>query len=707
MAFVPRFSGGKNRREPPARRRERPEAPGRPFFVLSGLFASLRRETTRIRIVAAFFLFVWTTLWCRAWHVQMIEGPRYAAMAARQHEVVELVSGKRGDIFDRNGLALARSVECRSVFVQPSLVKDVETASAFLAHVLDLPLEQVQRRFSNRERGFYLARKIDDGRAESIRAAALPGVRLIKEYERVYPYKHLAGQLLGFVGVDDKGLEGLEHSLEEHLGGQSSLQPVQRDATGRRFYLRNEGQEDPAGKTLVLTLDAQVQFFAEEALERVVTEYKAKWAGCLVVDVPTGEILAWGHYPFFNPNAYRDYSPARRDILARNRLAQDAIEPGSTLKPFVVAAALQEKVVTRDTLFKCENGKWETRSIIIRDTQNFDELPVHKIIRYSSNIGAGKIGLALGAGKYQRYLSRLGFGAHSVLPLAESRGILRSSKNWSEADLISAAFGQSVSATAVQMAQAYLTLVSGGEFKPLRLVMHEDNSPPTPQRRVFQEKTSREVLAMLREAVEEDGTGKRARMDGVQVGGKTGTSQKADRHSGTYGAARMASFVGVVPVNKPRYLILVMVDEPETGQYGGLVAAPVFREIAGRTLAYHGSFPDAYAAAGPQRPADAPKKAARVSAGERKGRNAEKGGREESVAQGKNGARKAAAQKAGGEHVPDVVGKSVRTAVEAFAERGIVPSIRGEGQKVVRQSPEAGSAWPSGKEQECVLWLST
>ncbi|MCL1984860.1 MAG: penicillin-binding transpeptidase domain-containing protein, partial [Betaproteobacteria bacterium] len=373
----------------------------------------------RIKIVAAFFIIIWGALWCRAWYVQMIEGPHLASQATRQHMTMELVSGRRGDIYDRNGLALARSVECRSVYVKPAEVTDTEGTAAFLAQTLNLPLDQMRRLVSDPVRRFvWVDRKIDDSRAESIRKAGLGGVGLSKEYERFYPFKQLAGQLLGFVGVDDKGLEGLEYSMEEHLGGQSSRQLVQRDATGRRFYLQTEDQEDPAGKPLMLTLDVQVQFFVEEALERVVDEYKAKWAGCLIVDVPTGDILAWGQYPFFNPNAYRDYTSAQY----RNRLAQDAIEPGSTMKPFVVAAAMQEKIVNRDTLFKCEGGKWETKSITIRDTKGYDELPVHKIIRYSSNIGAGKIGLALGARKYHQYLSQLGFGGHSALPLVESKG---------------------------------------------------------------------------------------------------------------------------------------------------------------------------------------------------------------------------------------------------------------------------------------------
>ncbi|MDR0239966.1 MAG: PASTA domain-containing protein [Deltaproteobacteria bacterium] len=688
------------------KRRNRP-APKHEKVALkkTSFLASVNWDIARIKIVAALFMTLWGILWCRAWYVQMIEGPRLARQATRQHMTTELVSGRRGDIYDRNGLALARSVECRSVYVKPGEVTDPEGTSAFLAQTLNLPLDHVRRQVSDPVRRFvWVARKIDDSRAENIRKAALSGVGLSKEYERFYPFKQLAGQLLGFVGVDDKGLEGLERSMEEHLGGQSSRQLVQRDATGRRFYFRTEGQDDPAGKPLALTLDVQVQFFVEEALERVVNEYKAKWAGCLIVDVPSGDILAWGQYPFFNPNAYRDYTP----IQHRNRLAQDALEPGSTLKPFVVAAAMQEKIVNRDTLFKCEGGKWETKTITIRDTKGYDELPVHKIIRYSSNIGAAKVGLALGSRKYHQYLSQLGFGGHSTLPLAESKGILRQPRDWSEADIISTAFGQSISVTGVQMAQAYLTLVNGGVHKSMRIVLDAANQPSTPPRRIFHERISREVLAMMRDVVEEDGTGKKARIDGVQVGGKTGTAQKADRRSGTYGTARMASFVGVAPIDKPRYLVLVIVDEPANNQYGGIVAAPVFQDVISRTMAYQGHFPDVSFAMGPPKPSEFAQQEKWQAAAEKtpgKTKNA-KG----LMPSGKTELRQAASPKTpyADNQVPDVVGKSVRMAVEAFASRGIVPVIRGEGQKVVRQSPEAGTHWPANQEKtECVLWLST
>jgi len=689
MLLLNRLFQRKNSRSRPASKQERP-APQKkvPFFT------SVNWDTARIQVVAALFMAVWGVLWCRAWHVQMIEGPRLARQATRQHMTTELVSGKRGDIYDRNGLALARSVQYRSVYVRPSEVTDPDGTAAFLAQTLNLSPEHVRRQVGNTARPFvWVDRKVDDSRAESIRKAGLSGVGFSKEYERVYPFKQLAGQLLGFVDVDDKGLEGLERSMEEHLGGQSSRQLVQRDATGRRFYLRTEGQDDPAGKPLMLTLDVQVQFFVEEALERAASEYKAKWAGCLIVDVPTGDILAWGQYPFFNPNAYRRSSPAQY----RNRLAQDAIEPGSTMKPFVVAAAMQEKIVNRDTIVKCEGGKWETKTIIIGDEKGYDELPVHKIIRYSSNIGAAKLGLALGARKYHQYLSQLGFGGKSVLPLAESKGILRQPRDWGEADVISTAFGQSISVTGVQMAQAYLTLVNGGVYKPLRIILDAENQPPAPPRRIFHERISREVLAMMREVVEEDGTGKRARIDGVQVGGKTGTAQKADKRSGTYGAARMASFVGVAPIDKPRYLVLVMVDEPVNSQYGGVVAAPVFQDVVSRTMAYQGHYPDVALVMGPPKPSEFAQRAKWQAAA----KAAEKTKAE---------VRQAASSRstAAGGQVPDVVGKSVRMAVEAFANRGIVPVIKGEGQRVVRQSPEAGAHWPADLENaEYVLWLST
>ena len=306
---------------------------------------------------------------------------------------------------------------------------------------------------------------------------------------------------------------------------------------------------------------------------------------------------------------------------------------------------------------------------------------------------------------FHKYLHALGFGERTSVPVSESRGILRIPRDWSEVDLMSTAFGQSISVTGLQMAQGYLTLLNGGVYKPLHLI-REDGNVEEAHERVFSEKTVREVMDMMRDVVEEkDGTGKRARIEGVEVAGKTGTAQKADHRTGTYGSKRLASFVGFLPADKPRYLILVMVDEPARNQFGGVVAAPVFKEIAGRALTYTGILSGTRLAeasgtkdAGPvrrqrglklaglevpylARTADAPQRA--------------------TVMQLPGHLAKAASR------VPDVMGKSVRNAVELFARAGVVPELKGSGSRVVRQSPAAGTAWPEdGQNVDYILWLS-
>ena len=664
---------------------------------LRGWFASIDWNGVRFRTVAVLFFIIWGALWVRAGYVQLWEGPFLAERARRQHMSAETVSTPRGMITDRNGHILARSVECRSVYANPNAVIDVDATSAALAGLIGRPVDQIRPLLAKKRSFVWIARRVDDATAEAIRQADLPGVDLSREYERIYPYRQVAGQLLGFVGMDGKGLEGVERSFDDRLGGLSVRQAVQRDASGREFYVNSDYEAQPADDVR-LTLDLQVQSIAEEEIARAVDEYGAKWGGVLVVDVPSGDILAWAQYPFFNPNSYNQYRPGEY----RNRLAQDALEPGSTFKPFLIASALQEGVVSRETTFNCENGLWKTRYITIRDDTHPKNTiqTVAQILANSSNIGCGKIGLELGAVKYQRYLSRLGFGERTGLQLAESRGILRPAREWSEADLISSSFGQSLSVTVAQMAQGYLTLANQGVYKPLRLVATDDVGGG--DQRIFSKNTTTEVLSMMREVVD-GGTGKRAAIPGVSVAGKTGTAQKARR--GKYGSERTASFVGLVPAEKPQYLVVIFIDEPSKVKYGGVIAAPVFKAVTSRVMAYHGSLPDP----GALTPAQI--KAQEKAEARAKAREKRKGSKEKTVLgeyRSELATKKTALPVRDSGTVPDVVGQSVRRAVEMFARQGLVPVIKGNGARVVRQTPEPGVRW-AGKDSApttCVLWLS-
>ncbi len=658
----------------------------------------------RIKTVAVIFVLLLLVLWGRAWQLQVLEGSRLADQASRQHMSSVLVTGKRGTIEDRHGQVLARSVESRSVYVRPQEVLNAKTTAQILAPILKKPAAQLEKQLGQKSRKFiWIARKVDDKTAQAVQKAQLAGIGLSKEYNRVYPFKQMAGHLLGFVGVDDQGLEGIERAFDKELASVPARRTVQRDALGRRFFMQAEGQAEPTGKNIRLTLDSQMQFFAEEAITRAVDEFQAAWGGVLVVDVQSGDIVAWAQYPFFNPNAYTSYKPSQY----RNRMATDALEPGSTLKPFLVAAAIQEGVVNRNTIFDCENGRWKTKSITIRDTSIHKNLTVAEILRYSSNIGVAKIGQILGAKLYYGYLTKLGFGTRTVVPVAEHKGIVRNYRQWAEADLLTASFGQSVSVTGLQMAQAYLTLINDGVYKPLRLVIDED-APKPKALRVYRTDVARTVTRMLRDVVQEDSSGKRARIEGALVAGKTGTAQKADKKTGTYGDGRLASFVGFAPADKPRYLTLVMVDEPTKNQYGGVVAAPVFQEVTRMALMYDGLLPDVVFA----------ESGSKIKRGAGSGAD-DRGFKMSRAPQPLFAMTTVHKMKRSTPYntlpgqlskatsvVPDVVGKTVRNAVELFARGGIVPVIKGHGQRVIRQSPKAGSAWPTDNKTVHYLQLS-
>lgn len=700
FGFLARGNHGENRGKPGKNQKVSPrvtqKSEPRPPFI-----ERIAGKSWRIKVAAAIFCVIWGCLWARAWQLQMLEGPRLAHKAQRQHVKSELVSGRRGMIYDRNGQVLARTVDARSVYVKPQEVEDLAKMASTIGPIVGRePQELFTQLSESTSRFVWLKRKVDDLTASRIQEANIRGVGLSREYDRVYPFRHLAGQVLGFVGMDDKGLEGIERALEPRLGGMKSWQEVQRDARGRRFYLREEGQGEPHGEDVSLTLDVQLQFMAEDTIEKAVRQYDGRWGGAIVVDVSNGDILAWAQYPFFNPNAYREYD----QLVYRNRLAADALEPGSTFKPLVMAVALQEQKVSANQLIDCEGGKWQYKKYTIKDTSSHGIIPANKIIRYSSNIGMAKIGQNLGKQKFHDYLWELGFGQRTGVPVAESRGILRKVRDWSEIDIMATSFGQSISVTGLQMAQAYLTLLNGGLYTPLRLIK-DDSQTPAPRKRVLSERATAQVMQMMRDVVEEkDGTGRRARVPGVEVGGKTGTAQKADRRAGTYGSKRTASFVGFFPVQKPRYFILVMVDEPANNQFGGVVAAPVFSEIAQRALTHYGLL--------------SPQNTPAVAESKGKGKDRVRGLKlamadapyldNSMVAPVRKAMLDLPGQLAkGGSHVPDVIGKPIRNAVEMFARAGIVPELKGAGNKVVKQSPPPGANWPDeGENASYILWLS-
>ena len=655
------------RRKPRQNVRKANSSPKKPSWLQTTLHGA---DLSRIRYqaVAGLFAMAWIILWGRAFYLQIIIGSDLRTQSNKQHTITQLVEAKRGNIYDRNGQILARSVEVLSIYAHPQNIVDPVHAAKTLAPILEMSEARILKQLQQKRSFTWITRKVDDATALAVQEAGISGIGLSKEYERVYPYKHLAGQLLGFVGVDNEGLEGIERAFDSTLTGTSKKQVIPRDIAGRALY--KAGEQLIEGSDIELTLDVQIQFIAEEVIAEAVETYDAKWGGVLIADPQSGDILAWAQYPFFNPNNFRTYDPS----IYRNRLATDALEPGSTFKPLVVAVALEENIVNTETEFFCEDGVWQIDHIKIGkdkrpftigdDGRSYKNLNPEEILVHSSNIGMAKMSKAIGSQKLRKYLSELGFGKTTNLGINENRGILHRLRDWSEADLLSTGFGQSLAATGLQMLQAYNILVNDGERVSLNLIKTENKHDPNiSEKNIFSIKNAREVLRMMESVVDGNGTGKRARIEGVRVAGKTGTAQKAAKNNTIgYGEDRMASFVGIIPADNPRYIIVTILDEPKEKVYGGVIAAPVFQKVAVRTMAYSGDLPGV------------------VFAQE-----------DDARIDGKRFSQRQKTAKITKGSVPNVTNLSLRSAMETFRKIGIIPKVIGEGNRVLRQEPAAGT----------------
>jgi cell division protein FtsI (penicillin-binding protein 3) len=643
------------------------------------------RDWSKFRLImlAALFGLAWLCLWARAFQVQVVMGPDLSKQANRQYWTREVVAGERGEIYDRNGEILAKTVVVKSVFARPEQIENPGRVSRELSDILGLEPSDILDRLRQPKHFVWIKRQIADSKSQRIRAAGLAGVYLTEEQRRFYPQGHMAGQLLGFVGLDNSGLEGLELSFDSYLQGQKKEYVVQRDAAGHLLFAPGQLSDSLSGSDLQLTLDASLQYAAEKALARAVEKYNGSSGNCLVVEVDSGAILAWANYPFFNPNNYRQSSASRW----RNRAALDEFEPGSTMKPILVAAALEEEVCRPQQIYYCENGGWRFQGHNFRDTHDYGWLPVHRIIRYSSNIGAAKIGLELGARTYFSYLRNLGLGRKTSLPLpGQGDGILRPPGAWTDIDLATASFGQGISMTSLQLARMYLCLANMGRLEPLSII-RQPESEKGQSRRVFSRATAKRVLAMLEDVVQEDGTGTKARIQGMKVGGKTGTAQKVDPKGG-YGDTYLSSFVGLFPAEQPKYLVLAVIDEPTKNHYGGVVAAPAVRQVGLELMASHRNVQQASARREAQA-ASIPRSASTK--------------RKTHVLTRVKSAEKVAAS---GQGVPDLRGLPLRRAMEILLAQGVVPQLKGRGVLVDKQKPAPGEGWPDGSASGVTLWLS-
>ncbi len=515
--------------------------------------------------------------------------------ATRQYTRHATLQPERGRVLDRHGTVLAMSVAVESVYAVPSKIKDVakikgmEAVAASLAEILDQPIGTIRRRLDSPSSFVWLARQVSPQVVAQLRALALPGVHFRTEMRRYYPKHHLAGQLLGFVGIDGQGLGGVEYLYNQDLTAAPRRVRTSRDAKGRRVGLApNKAPQQAYGADLYVTLDQRLQHVAEKEVAAQVEKLDARSGLVMVMQPRTGDILAMAAYPFFNPNAFQE---AAQQAWHRNRGVTDPVEPGSTFKVVLAAAAIEEALVDPEELFFCENGMLQRGRRKLHDYKPHGYLNFADVFAYSSNIGAVKIAERLSQDQFYRYIRRFGFGEPTRIDLpGEHRGQLRPPQQWSDFSHDSLALGQEIAVTPIQLIRAFAAIANGGWLVQPRVVSRvsregESQVPVLyPRRRVLSRRTTDRMTAILADAVAV-GTGRPAAIEGYTVAGKTGTAQKVDPVKGGYSHRRLlTSFVGYVPAEDPQMVILVMIDEPQRSRWGSLAAAPVFKRVAEQAL---------------------------------------------------------------------------------------------------------------------------
>ena len=505
-----------------------------------------------------------------------------------RHLRIETIPAHRGMLLDRNGEPLAVSTPLASVWVNPKKLADSRSRWPELERTLALDpgsIEQVLEGRSNR--GFvYVRRHVDPSVAEAVGALGMNGVHLKPEYRRYYPMGRAASHVLGFTGIDDIGQEGLELAFDDALSGESGARRVVKDRLGR--IVENLERIRPAypGRDIVLSIDRRIQSLAYRSLRLGVQRHRARAGSAVVLDVRTGEVLAMANLPAFNPNDRGDRSSRR----FRNRAVTDLLEPGSTVKPFTVAAALQAGIVRPDSILDTRPGFMKIGRHTIFDVRNYGVIDVRRVIKKSSNVGAGKLALELPPADLWRMFHRTGFGAPtgSRFP-GESQGTLTDFAGWRKVHRVTLSFGYGLAATPLQIARAYAAFGNGGVLPEVSFI--RTSGIPSASR-AMPASVAAQVLGMLEEVVEPGGTAPRARVDGYRVGGKTGTTRKSE--AGGYSQDRYHSaFAGLAPMSDPRLSVVVVIDEPGgDAYYGGAVAAPVFSDVVEGSLRVLGIAPD-------------------------------------------------------------------------------------------------------------------
>ncbi len=659
----------------------------------------LRSPRVRLLLLATL-----ATLWMgaaliRLAYLQLVCYGDYLARAQRQQQRLIEVSPKRGTIYDRNMHPLAMSISVESCFAIPAEIADPAMAARLVAGVIGTSQEEIETRLSASRSFVWIARKLAPAKVEQIKALNLRGIYFQKENQRFYPKRQLAAHVLGYVDIDEKGLGGIEYALDQKVRGKPGRMLIMADAR-RRWYDRSEKAAD-AGSSVVLTLDEKIQYIAEKELASAVRQTHAIAGTVIVQDPNSGAVLAMANWPQFNPNSVPDSSPEAR----MNRAIGALYEPGSTFKIVTVAAALEEGITRPDEVVDCQMGAIYIAGHRIRDHKRFGSLSVAQILAKSSDVGAIKVGLRLGAPKMYEYIRTFGFGTPTGVDLpGENRGLLRRVENWSAISIGAISMGQEVGVTPVQLISAMSAIANGGLLyrsyvvRELRRAGQVTPTEATPPRRILRPVTAATLRSMLAGVVL-DGTGKLARLDGYTAAGKTGTAQKIDPATGRYSPSQyIASFVGFAPLNTPAIAVLVALDSPVGAHHGGDVAAPVFKRVAQQLLAHlevprdTGLAPETLRAA-KGRDANEPADTSDFDSVQAKTKpGVEQVTSEPARPSARQSAPTVALGDAGDEGiaVPEVKGKTVRGVTEDCIRLGLAPVLVGTGV-AVEQTPEAGA----------------
>ncbi len=548
---------------------------------------SQRLPRWRQRVVLAALLGGFGVLIGRAFYLQGIDNEFLGDKGKARFERVLGTPATRGRITDRHGAVLAVSTPVQSLWAIPEDAELTPAQTRKLATLLEMNVREMNRKLASDRDFVYLKRQMPPALADKVMALKLPGIHGQTEYRRYYPSAEVTAHMVGFTGVEGSGQEGVELALDTPLTGKPGSRRVIKDRRGN--VVEDVGSVHPPveGRDMALALDAKIQYLAYTYLKQTLDENRAKAGGVVVLDTQTGEVLALVNLPSYNPNNRVRLSGAE----LRNRALTDSFEPGSTMKPFTIALAMEEGKVKFDTPIETAPGKLHIGPATISDSHAHGILTVAEVIQKSSNVGSAKIALSMQPADMWTMFNTAGFGAPLKLGFpGEVGGRLRPAKTWRPIEQATMSYGHGISVTLIQLARAYLAFARDGDLPQLSLIKLE--TPPPAGRQLFSAKTAREVRMMLEMVVQPGGTALKAHIPGYRVAGKTGTAHKVE--NGRYANKYVASFVGFAPVSQPRLVVAVMVDEPSNGKYyGGAVAAPVFAQVMAGSLRTLGVAPDA------------------------------------------------------------------------------------------------------------------